>query len=184
MALEVSPFEPAVIEGPPESLHPQTIVFPVSVQDPQNLGSIIRTSYFYGTSALVTCFRDTCNFTPIVSKASAGCMEVFEGLYRTKSARDFIINSKSRDFLIVGSSLEGSTSLDTLQSTLCSKKSKGMVVLVGNEGKGLSDEILSLCDFNLLIQSPALIPDNLKSLNVGVATGIILDRLCNHIKFK
>ena len=110
-------------------------------------------------------------------------MEVFEGLYRTKSARDFILNSKSKNFLIIGSSLTGSSSFTNLQSNINTNKPKGLVLLVGNEGKGLSDEILNLCDCNFLIQSSASIPEDLKSLNVGVATGIILDRLRNQIKF-
>ena len=53
------------------------------------------------------------------------------------------------------------------------------ILLLGNEGTGLSDEILQLCHSNLLISPARNKCSNLDSLNVSVATGILLDRLYN-----
>lgn len=145
--------------------------------DPQNLGSIIRTSTFYGCSALVTTLKDSCDYTPIVSKASAGCMETFENLFRTKSALQFLKNAKTEGFKIIGTGLSSSSNPKISSDFNYADK---IILLLGNEGKGLNQEILSICDFNITI--PTIFNSNpvgLDSLNVSVATGILLDRLRN-----
>jgi len=166
-----------VISSPPPAQEEEQsiIVFPVNLLDPQNLGSIIRTSTFYGCSALITTLKNSCDYTPIVSKASAGCMESFEHLFRTKSPLQFLKNAKIEGYKIIGTGL-----LDVIKPPNSFKSNDKMILLLGNEGKGLNEEVLSLCDFNLMI--PSIFnsnPTGLDSLNVSVATGILLDRLRN-----
>lgn len=112
-----------------------------------------------------------------MSKASAGSMEVFQNLFRTKSPLEFLKNAKSQGFKIIGTGLQDKTCVTYHDHTPNSNHS---ILMLGNEGNGLSPDILNLCDSNLVI-SPLLNsnPTNLDSLNVGVATGILLDRLRN-----
>lgn len=175
MALEVSKFEPPVIASPPASVN-GILLFPVNLLDPQNLGSIIRSAAFYGCAGLVTSLKHSCDFTPIVSKASAGSMELFDGLFRTKSPLQFIKNAKEAGFRIIGTGLSHSDTHNSRSDT------SRVLLLVGNEGNGLSPEILALCDENLVI-SPHFnyCASHLDSLNVGVAAGILLDRLRNKL---
>jgi 21S rRNA (GM2251-2'-O)-methyltransferase len=183
VALEVSKFEPPVISSPepenPTQNGNELIVFPVNILDPQNLGSIIRSATFYGCTGLVTSLKHSCDFTPIVSKASAGSMEVFQNLFRTKSPLEFLRNAKSQGFQIIGTGL-GTNNAPKNSNLECHRNNNRSILLLGNEGSGLSSDILSLCDTNLVI-SPFLYsnPIILDSLNVGVATGILLDRLRN-----
>lgn len=174
----MSKFEPPVISSPPSNLN-GLLLFPVNLLDPQNLGSIIRSAAFYGCAGLVTSLKHSCDFTPIVSKASAGSMELFDGLFRTKSPLLFIKNAKEAGFRIIGTGLSDVDNNNNAHTTKQTHNSR-VVLLLGNEGSGLSPEILSLCDENLVI-SPQFnsCASYLDSLNVGVATGILLDRLRN-----
>lgn len=104
-------------------------------------------------------------------------METFENLFRTKSALQFLKNAKTEGFKIIGTGLSSSTNPKILSDFNYSDK---IILLLGNEGKGLNQEILSFCDFNVTI--PTIFNSNpmgLDSLNVSVATGILLDRLRN-----
>lgn len=162
-----------MIDEPPESPSSQFILFPVNLLDPQNLGSIIRSSTFFGCSSLVTSLKRSCDFTPIVSKASAGCMETFPNLYRTRSPLQFLKRAKESGFKIIGTGLNSQESKNNPKNI-----TNRTILLLGNEGNGLSEEILNLCDENLQISSQFNSnPAALDSLNVAVATGILLDRL-------
>ena len=169
----MSRFDPPVISSPPS--RNGIFVFPVNLLDPQNLGSIIRSAAFYGCAGLITSLKHSCDYTPIVSKASAGSMELFDGLFRTKSPLQFIKSAKESGFHVIGTGLSREIK-PVNNSNPCNPK---ILLLLGNEGAGLSPEILSLCDENLVI--PSRNPSYLDSLNVGVATGILLDRLQNKL---
>lgn len=104
-------------------------------------------------------------------------METFEHLYRTKSPAQFLKNAKEDGYKIIGTFPASTGKLPDYPG-----KSEKLVLLLGNEGNGLSQDIRSLCDFNLTIPSNFNANlSNLDSLNVSVATGIILDRLRNRL---
>ncbi len=88
MALEVSKFEPPVLSEIPKI--PGLWLLLVQLLDPQNLGSIIRSATFFGAAGILTSVKGGCDFTPFVSKASAGTMETFDSLYRVKSISPFL----------------------------------------------------------------------------------------------
>lgn len=52
-----------------------------------------------------------------------------------------------------------------------------LILLLGNEGRGLSPQVLDLCNYNMKIEQNQQSFPHLDSLNVSVATGILLDRL-------
>ena len=108
-------------------------------------------------------------------------MELFDGLFRTKSPLQFIKNAKERGFKILGTALAPRQNVQIDNGKQITPNHSGKIILLlGNEGNGLSPEILALCDENLVISSQFnSCPSRLDSLNVGVATGILLDRLRN-----
>ncbi|NXX64084.1 MRM1 methyltransferase, partial [Scopus umbretta] len=59
------------------------------IQDPMNLGALLRSAYFLGVDRVVTSQRNSCPLTPTVSKASSGAMEVFD-VYSTDDLRSFL----------------------------------------------------------------------------------------------
>ncbi|XP_009072453.1 PREDICTED: rRNA methyltransferase 1, mitochondrial, partial [Acanthisitta chloris] len=59
------------------------------IQDPMNLGALLRSAYFLGVDRVVTSQRNSCPLTPTVSKASAGVMEVFD-VYSTDDLQSFL----------------------------------------------------------------------------------------------
>ena len=133
--MEVSKFEPPVISSPAHFITnptgPSLIVFPVNILDPQNLGSIIRSASFYACTALVTPLKDSCDFTPIVSKASAGSMETFEEIYRTKSVRKFLGEAKADGFKIIGTSVKTNESVQLESYNIENAANDRLVLLLG-----------------------------------------------------
>lgn len=103
-------------------------------------------------------------------------METFEHLYRTKSPTQFLKNAQEEGYKVIGTCPSSTGKLPEYNGD-----SEKLILLLGNEGSGLSQEVLTLCNFNMTIPSKFnLNPSNLDSLNVSVATGILLDRLRNN----
>ena len=128
------------------------------IQDPGNLGTIIRTAEWFGISTIV-CSKDTVDcFNSKVVQATMGSL--FRMSIRYVDLSDFL--SKT-DLPIYGALLDG---ID-MYSTPIEKKG---ILVIGNEGKGISDEIKTF------VTNPIFIPKygEAESLNAAMATGIIL----------
>ena len=74
---------------------------------------------------------------------------------------------KEKDIVIYGTDVNDGENIDKVESN------SSFALVMGNEGNGVSDEVKALVDKNLYIKTSK----NLESLNVGVATGIILYEL-------
>lgn len=134
------------------------------LQDPGNIGTIIRTSLSFGVDTIV--FSDTCVdcYNEKVIRGSQG------GIFKINKLRgnllEYINEYKKYGYSIIGTSLHNACSLDECDmSKLNGKK----VVIFGNEGNGVSAEVLDQTDINLYIPIK-----DMESLNVGVAAGILL----------
>ncbi|ASP27805.1 23S rRNA (guanosine2251-2'-O)-methyltransferase [Spiroplasma corruscae] len=142
------------------------------IQDPQNFGAIIRTSSLLGVDAIIVKSINQSDITPVVIKASAGT--IFNvPIIKVNSLVNSLINLKEKGFWIFSSALvESSVNMDTLDTT--GKK----VIVIGNEGSGVSNGIINISDFIFKIST-----NNFKdSLNVSVACGIILYKFFNNKK--
>jgi TrmH family RNA methyltransferase len=128
------------------------------VQDPGNMGTIIRTADWFGVDHIV-CSKDTVDaYTPKVAQSSMG------SIFRTSiEYADLTTRLTEFNKPIYGALLSG----DNLYS---SELSEEAVLVVGNEGKGISSEV------EALVTDPILIPKKgqAESLNVAIATGILL----------
>lgn len=135
------------------------------IQDPGNLGTILRVADWFGIRHIF-CDSDCAGiFNPKCVQASMGAIFRVKAFYGDLIA--FIKNTRNEDFPVFGTFLDGE---NIYESEL---NSKGLIVM-GNEGKGISEEIKQLTDRKLTIPSFARNAFSTESLNVGVATGIIL----------
>jgi len=138
------------------------IVATAGIQDPGNLGTIIRSAEAFSAAAVVLGEKTANHFNPKVIRASAG--SVFREPVVRFPLADAIRLLKTYDFSIMASSSHKGKPVDQADMT-------GRVALVvGNEGAGLTPEILSQADELVAIpHSPKV-----ESLNAGIATSILL----------
>lgn len=137
-----------------------------NVQDPGNLGTIIRVCNWYGVRHII-CSPDTVDaYNPKVVQASMGA------IFRTKiyypDLLKFIEEYKtSFSHPITGTFLEGESIYET------ELEPNGLLIL-GNESKGISNEISAIIDKKITIPPFPKGEKNMESLNVAVAGAIIL----------
>lgn len=128
------------------------------IQDPGNFGTIIRTADWFNVD-LIVCSKETVDvYNPKVVQSTMGSIYRVPILYTDLNS--YLSNTK---LPIYGALLEG-------ENVYQQQLSKEAILVMGNEGYGISDEIIKL------IQQKIHIPrfGNAESLNVSIATGILL----------
>lgn len=134
------------------------------VQDPQNLGTLIRTAEAMGVNGIVIPDRRAAGVTPAVSNASAGAVEHLPVAQVTNLNRT-IDDLKEVGVWVAGLDMgEGTQPLDKVDLT------GALALVVGSEGSGLSRLTRDKCDF--LIHLPMY--GRIESLNASVAGSIVL----------
>ncbi|MEN8076201.1 RNA methyltransferase [Clostridioides difficile] len=132
------------------------------VQDPGNLGTIIRTAHAAGVSAIILTKGTVDIYNDKTIRSTMGSIFYTPIIYDNDLS--FLNSLKENGFSLVATSLEES-------KNFFDEDLSGKVILsVGNEGNGISEEIFSLADKKVKIPMPG----GAESLNVGVATSIIL----------
>lgn len=135
-----------------------------SVQDPGNLGTIIRSSAAFNIDTII--INDKCAdpYSDKVIRSSQGM--IFKTNIVKKDLYDYLKEIKGK-IPIFGTKVTGGKNIKNIE------KFQTFAIIMGNEGKGVDEKLLNLCDEYLYI------PMNSKceSLNVGVATSIILYEL-------
>ncbi len=139
------------------------------VQDPGNLGTIVRTCDWFGIHHIL-CSRETADcYNPKVVQATMGALARVQ-LHYVDNLANTLQNYQQKGYPIYGTLLNGK---DIYAIDAIPTKEKGIIVM-GNEGNGISQEVREQVTHPLLIPSyPAGIPTS-ESLNVSIATGIIL----------
>lgn len=134
-----------------------------SIQDPHNLGAIIRSAVAAGASGIILPRDRSAPITPTVIKTSAGA--VFHArICRVTNLVSSLKDLKKQGVWIFGTVLEAAQSIYDSDLTLPA------CVVIGSEGKGLRPLVAEQCDFNITIPMLGV----LDSLNASVATGVIL----------
>ena len=148
-----------------------------SIGDPQNLGAIIRTAYFLGIDDIFTCSpfdssQTSSSLTPSVSRASAGVLEIWtpKVVYKPE---DFLQTLSNANWRIIG----GASTNPTENQSECYNQQKDKILIVGNEGEGLPESITKYCNDLLVIPPGRQLHPLVDSLNVSVATALLLQRL-------
>uniref|UniRef100_A0A8C8RWU1 rRNA methyltransferase 1, mitochondrial n=1 Tax=Pelusios castaneus TaxID=367368 RepID=A0A8C8RWU1_9SAUR len=149
------------------------------IQDPMNLGAVLRSAYYFGVDRVVISKRDGCSLTPTVSKASAGAMEVLK-VYNTDNLEGFLKAKTEEGWEVVGT-VSKSEVEDNVPVINCLEFhwNKPTILALGNEGYGLSSKTRSLCQRMLIIPPGRMLEPQIESLNVSVATGILLHSICS-----
>ncbi len=135
------------------------------IQDPGNLGTIIRLADWFGIKNIVCSHHTVDAYNPKVVQATMGAIARVKIHY--KNLAEFISLSKEKNIPAYGTFLDGE---NIYQSEITNKG----IVVMGNEGNGISSEIERLIDHKLLIPSFTTNPETSESLNVSTATAITL----------
>jgi 23S rRNA (guanosine2251-2'-O)-methyltransferase len=133
------------------------------VEDPHNLGAVIRTVNAVGADAVVIPERRAAGLTETVGKASAGAIE-YTPVARIGNVSQALEKLKQGGFWIYGLDERGKQSYDEIEFA------ERAVLVLGAEGKGLHDLVKKHCD--VLLRIP--MAGQIDSLNVSVAAGVVL----------
>ncbi len=133
------------------------------VEDPHNLGAILRSAGAVGAGAVIIPERRAVGVTETVAKAAAGALEHVP-VVRVVNLSQAFKALKEEGYWIYGLDERGDREYtDADYAEKC-------VIVMGAEGHGLHDKIRDACDFLLRIPMEGAVP----SLNVSVATGVVL----------
>ena len=133
------------------------------IEDPHNLGSIIRTAETAGVHGIIIPKRRAVSVNSTVNKASAGAVEHMK-IARVTNITDAIDELKRVGLWICGTDINAEKYYYNQDLT------GPLGIVIGNEGKGISEKVKKNCDFNVKIPMKGKIT----SLNASVSTGIIV----------
>ena len=133
-----------------------------NIQDPGNMGTIIRIADWYGIDQIVCNTQSADMYNPKVIQSTMGSIARVKVFYTDLS--DWL--SKQKGISIYAAMLNG----DDVTSM---QKIKEGIIVIGNESKGISDDVLKLVSKKITIPQKG----KAESLNAAVATGIILSHL-------
>lgn len=133
------------------------------LEDPHNLGSILRTADAAGVHGVIIPKRRAVGLTAAVAKASTGAIEYVPVARVTNLART-ITELKERGVWIFGTDAKGSKDYRTMDGKM------PLAIVIGSEGKGISRLIKESCDF--LVHLPMI--GHVTSLNASVAASLLI----------
>ena len=157
----------AVVSKKEEDNIGEKILILDDIQDPGNLGTIIRSAVAFGIDTLVLSPNTVDLYTPKVIRSTQGM--IFHLNIIIRPLNEFIENLKKDNYKILGTKV--TSGIDVKES----KTYSHFALIMGNEGSGVKEEILDSCDECLYIK----MNEECESLNVGVATSILLYELYN-----
>lgn len=163
-----APQKSADFPGPPQARGERLVVALDGVQDPGNLGTIIRTCDWFGINDIL-CSHDTADcYNPKVVQATMGALARVRLHY--VDLPQVLAEIKAEGTPLYGTLLEG---INMYQPHAIADKQHGIIIM-GNEGNGISPAIRQLITHPLLIPSYPADAITSESLNVGIATAIVL----------
>ena len=133
------------------------------IEDPHNLGSIIRTAETAGVHGIIIPKRRAVSVNSTVNKASAGAVDHMK-IARVTNISDAIEELKQAGLWICG------TDINSEKYYYNQDLTGPLGIVIGNEGKGISAKVKKNCDFNVKIPMKGKVT----SLNASVSTGIIV----------
>ncbi len=133
------------------------------IEDPQNLGSILRTAYAAGIHCVVIRERRAAGLTAAVARASAGAVW-YMSVASVSSIADAVEKLKKNNIWVIGIDRTGQS-----EYTKMDYRSAAAIV-IGSEGKGLSELVRKRCDF--LANIP--MRGQINSLNASVAAALVM----------
>ena len=133
------------------------------IEDPHNLGSIIRTAETAGIHGIIIPKRRAATVNSTVAKVSAGAIQYMK-IARVTNISEAIQKLKDEGLWICG------TDIETQKYYTEQDLTGPLGIVIGNEGQGISDKVKKNCDF--LVKIP--MKGKITSLNASVSAGIII----------
>jgi len=133
------------------------------LEDPHNLGSILRTADAAGAHGVIIPKRRSVGLTQAVAKTAAGAIE-YVPVARVTNIANTIDELKERNIWVVGTEAAAAEDYRSIDGTL------PIAVVIGNEGKGISRLVLKKCDWTVRLPMKGKV----SSLNASVACGLLL----------
>jgi 23S rRNA (guanosine2251-2'-O)-methyltransferase len=156
----------ALIQRAKDSGRPPLLVLLDSIQDPHNLGAIIRSAYAFGAHGVVVTKDRAAQVTGLVAKLSAGAVEHIP-IARVVNLSRALETLKAKGLWIAAADPQGKASM--WQSEL-----NGPIgLVVGAEGPGIRDGVLNHCDFRVQIPMAGKVA----SLNASVSAAVLLSEI-------
>jgi 23S rRNA (guanosine2251-2'-O)-methyltransferase len=150
-----------LLDGPAEK--PRLLLALDGIEDPQNLGALLRTADGAGADGVILTERRSAPLSPVAIKASAGAAEHVP-IARVVNLSRALEHLKERNLWCVGLDERGSMSYDEFDFT------SNCVLVLGREGAGLHDLVRRHCDHLLCIPMAGKVA----SLNVSAAGAVVL----------
>jgi 23S rRNA (guanosine2251-2'-O)-methyltransferase len=133
------------------------------LEDPHNLGSILRTADAAGVHGVIIPKRRSVGLTATVAKTAAGALEHIP-VVRVTNIAQTIDELKERNIWVVGTEGEAAEDYRRLDGSL------PLAIVIGNEGKGISRLVRKKCDWTVSIPMQGAV----SSLNASVATSLLI----------
>ncbi|KXN73474.1 hypothetical protein CONCODRAFT_3575 [Conidiobolus coronatus NRRL 28638] len=133
-----------------------------NITDPHNVGSIIRSAYFFGIDGIILDINNSPSLNSTVSKSSSGALDLIN-IYSTNNLKKFLKNCKTNGWNIVGTGVSEGKECEDVNKM---------------ERQGIQENLISALDSMIYIPIAESGDSGLvDSLNVGVATGVLLNHL-------
>lgn len=132
------------------------------LEDPHNLGAIIRTAEACGVHGIITPKRRAATLNATVAKAASGALEYMR-VAKVTNISDTLCQLKENNIWIYGADMDGETWCET-------NFDGGVALVIGNEGKGISRLVSEKCD--KIVSLP--MTGEINSLNASVAAGVLM----------
>ncbi len=145
----------------------EKILYLDEIQDPGNLGTLIRSATAFGIDTILLSKNTVDLYNPKVLRSTQGLH--FHISFQVKDFEEVYVFLKENEYKIYGTNVEEGVDVRSLKR----KEVQKFCLVLGNEGKGVKKEIQEVCDKNLYIP----MSENAESLNVGVAGSILLYEL-------
>jgi 23S rRNA (guanosine2251-2'-O)-methyltransferase len=133
------------------------------IEDPHNLGAILRTAEATGVHGVIIRERRAAGITPAVIRASAGAVEYIH-IARVANISQAVVTLKKNGVWVTGIDMDGQADYRALDFTL------PLAIVIGGEGQGLSDLVRRRCDWVASIPMRGKVT----SLNASVAAAVVM----------
>ena len=154
-------YNAAVVRFIPEDSISGNVMVLDGIQDPGNLGTIIRSCIAFGFTNIILSNTSVDLYNPKVIRATEGM--IFHINVLRRNLVEFIPSLKKLGYKIVGTDVVNGSDIKAIDK-------ENIALVLGNEGNGVSNEVKSLCDSFVYIK----MNNACESLNVGVAASILM----------
>jgi 23S rRNA (guanosine2251-2'-O)-methyltransferase len=160
-----------LFERPDRAAPPACLLLADRIQDPHNMGAIIRSAEIFGVQGVIYSSRENVPITDTVVKASAGAA-LHCPIYQANNLAHAADLLKEKGIWLYGASLEGTATLWELDFK------RDCAIIIGSEEKGIRPLLQKKCD--LLFRIPQV--GATQSLNASVAAGVVLAEMLRQRK--